>query len=130
MTQASTVAGADGGVRSVARAFDLLNAFDAEHPIRTLRELVGITGLPKSTVVDWPLPDRHSPRVGMAARRGSVRPPAHRADGAAARYAPRSGGRAPVDEWIDGAVLRGGRPRRHVRSAGATRATVRARTIR
>lgn len=58
MTQASTVAGADGGVRSVARAFDLLNAFDAEHPIRTLRELVGITGIPKSTVVDWPLSDR------------------------------------------------------------------------
>lgn len=51
MTQASTVTGADGGVRSVARAFDLLNAFDAEHPIRTLRELVEITGLPKSTVV-------------------------------------------------------------------------------
>ncbi|UYP17923.1 IclR family transcriptional regulator [Rhodococcus sp. Z13] len=49
MTQAST--GTDGGVRSVARAFDLLNGFDAEHPVRTLRELVELSGLPKSTVV-------------------------------------------------------------------------------
>ncbi|MBH0122204.1 IclR family transcriptional regulator [Rhodococcus sp. CX] len=51
MTQATAAAVADGGVRSVARAFDLLNGFDAEHPVRTLRELVDISGLPKSTVV-------------------------------------------------------------------------------
>ena len=51
MTLPSSAAAADGGVRSVTRAFDLLRAFDAEHKVRSLRELVEFTGLPKSTVV-------------------------------------------------------------------------------
>jgi DNA-binding IclR family transcriptional regulator len=51
MTLPSAAAAADGGVRSVTRAFDLLRAFDAEHKVRSLRELVQLTGLPKSTVV-------------------------------------------------------------------------------
>ncbi|MBC2592431.1 IclR family transcriptional regulator [Rhodococcus aetherivorans] len=42
---------ADGGVRSIARAVEVLELFDVEHPIRTLRELVALTGLPKTTVV-------------------------------------------------------------------------------
>ncbi|WP_320783275.1 IclR family transcriptional regulator [Streptomyces sp. CRN 30] len=40
-----------GGVRSVQRAVDLLALFDAEHPSRSVRELVDATGLPKTTVV-------------------------------------------------------------------------------
>ncbi|MFZ3565673.1 IclR family transcriptional regulator [Streptomyces sp. BH097] len=40
-----------GGVRSVQRAVDLLALYDAEHPARTVRELVDATGLAKSTVV-------------------------------------------------------------------------------
>ncbi|MGW7292758.1 IclR family transcriptional regulator [Streptomyces xiamenensis] len=40
-----------GGVRSVQRAVDLLALYDAEHPSRSVRELVTATGLPKSTVV-------------------------------------------------------------------------------
>ncbi|MGX1675970.1 IclR family transcriptional regulator [Streptomyces sp. NPDC055400] len=40
-----------GGVRSVQRAVDLLALYDAEHPARTVRELVDETGLAKSTVV-------------------------------------------------------------------------------
>src|SRR4051812_40666009 len=51
MTLPSAAAAADGGVRSVTRAFDLLRAFDGEHRVRSLRELVEFTGLPKSTVV-------------------------------------------------------------------------------
>ncbi|MEC3919158.1 IclR family transcriptional regulator [Nocardia sp. CDC160] len=42
---------ADGGVRSITRAVDVLNLFDAQHPTRTLRELVSLTELPKTTVV-------------------------------------------------------------------------------
>ncbi len=42
---------ADGGVRSIARAVEMLELFDKEHPTRTLRELVTLTGLPKTTVV-------------------------------------------------------------------------------
>lgn len=41
----------DNGVRSVSRAVDLLSLFDADHPVRTLREFVELTGLPKTTVV-------------------------------------------------------------------------------
>ncbi|GAB3273884.1 IclR family transcriptional regulator [Kineosporia babensis] len=41
----------DSGVRSVSRAVDLLEAFDLGHPARTLRELIEVTGLPKSTVL-------------------------------------------------------------------------------
>ncbi|MBN9741742.1 MULTISPECIES: IclR family transcriptional regulator [Amycolatopsis] len=41
----------DGGVRSIARAVEVLELFDAAHPIRQLRELVALTGLPKTTVV-------------------------------------------------------------------------------
>ncbi|MFE2497550.1 IclR family transcriptional regulator [Streptomyces scopuliridis] len=40
-----------GGVRSVQRAVDLLALYDAEHPSRSVRELVSATGLPKTTVV-------------------------------------------------------------------------------
>ncbi|WP_326609295.1 IclR family transcriptional regulator [Streptomyces scopuliridis] len=40
-----------GGVRSVQRAVDLLALYDAEHPSRSIRELVSATGLPKTTVV-------------------------------------------------------------------------------
>jgi DNA-binding IclR family transcriptional regulator len=40
-----------GGVRSVQRAVDLLSLYDAEHPTRTVRELVDATGLAKTTVV-------------------------------------------------------------------------------
>lgn len=39
------------GVRSVTRAVELLKLFDARHPVRPLRELVELTGLPKTTVV-------------------------------------------------------------------------------
>ncbi|MFE9204149.1 IclR family transcriptional regulator [Micromonospora sp. NPDC007230] len=41
----------DGGVRSIARAIDVLALFDTTHPTRTLRDLVAATGLPKTTVV-------------------------------------------------------------------------------
>ncbi|MGW5642803.1 IclR family transcriptional regulator [Saccharopolyspora sp. NPDC003752] len=41
----------DGGVRSIARAVEVLELFDVAHPIRQLRELVALTGLPKTTVV-------------------------------------------------------------------------------
>lgn len=47
----TTSARADGGVRSIARAVEMLEHFDKEHPTRTLRELVALTGLPKTTVV-------------------------------------------------------------------------------
>lgn len=40
-----------GGVRSVGRAVDLLDAFDRHHPARGVRELVAVSGLPKSTVL-------------------------------------------------------------------------------
>ncbi|MFI9625845.1 IclR family transcriptional regulator [Streptomyces sp. NPDC052042] len=46
----STSARTDG-VRSVTRAAELLQLFDAHHPTRTLRELTELTGLPKTTVV-------------------------------------------------------------------------------
>ncbi|MEU6482215.1 IclR family transcriptional regulator [Streptomyces sp. NPDC047017] len=39
------------GVRSVTRAAELLQLFDAHHPTRTLRELTELTGLPKTTAV-------------------------------------------------------------------------------
>lgn len=39
------------GVRSIARAVDLLNLFNVHHPTRELREMVTLTGLPKTTVV-------------------------------------------------------------------------------
>ncbi|MGF0310270.1 IclR family transcriptional regulator [Rhodococcus sp. IEGM1428] len=42
---------ADGGVRSIARAVEVLELFDVDHPLRTLREVVESTGLPKTTVV-------------------------------------------------------------------------------
>ncbi|MFF3573289.1 IclR family transcriptional regulator [Nocardia jiangxiensis] len=42
---------ADGSVRSIARAVDVLELFEVEHPTRTLRELVALTDLPKTTVV-------------------------------------------------------------------------------
>jgi len=42
---------ADGGVRSVSRAVDVLSLFDNHHPTRDLRELVALSGLPKTTVV-------------------------------------------------------------------------------
>jgi DNA-binding IclR family transcriptional regulator len=38
-------------VRSISRAIEVLALFDTTHPIRTLRDLVTITGLPKTTVV-------------------------------------------------------------------------------
>ncbi|MCA1187073.1 IclR family transcriptional regulator [Saccharopolyspora sp. 6T] len=39
------------GVRSVARALELLGLFDETHRSRSVRELIDATGLPKSTVV-------------------------------------------------------------------------------
>jgi DNA-binding IclR family transcriptional regulator len=42
---------ADGGVRSILRAIDVLALFDAAHPSRALREIVTATGLPKTTTV-------------------------------------------------------------------------------
>lgn len=42
---------ADGGVRSISRAVEVLQLFDVEHPTRTLREIVTLTELPKTTVV-------------------------------------------------------------------------------
>ncbi|MEU9795106.1 IclR family transcriptional regulator [Streptomyces sparsogenes] len=39
------------GVRSVIRAAELLQLFDAHYPTRPLRDLVELTGLPKTTVV-------------------------------------------------------------------------------
>jgi len=47
----STAARSETGVRSIARAVEMLELFDAAHPIRPLRELVALTGLPKTTVV-------------------------------------------------------------------------------
>lgn len=41
----------DGGVRSIGRAVDVLELFDAKHPTRTLREIVMLADLPKTTVV-------------------------------------------------------------------------------
>lgn len=41
----------DAGVRSVARAIDVLTLFDTAHPSRGLREIVEETGLPKTTAV-------------------------------------------------------------------------------
>lgn len=41
----------DTGVRSISRAVVVLELFDNEHPHRTLREIVSLTGLPKTTVV-------------------------------------------------------------------------------
>ncbi|WP_142055330.1 IclR family transcriptional regulator [Pseudonocardia kunmingensis] len=52
MPMTETASGrADGGVRSIMRAVDLLDLFDAEHPWRPLREIVTLTELPKTTVV-------------------------------------------------------------------------------
>ncbi|WP_030517763.1 IclR family transcriptional regulator [Nocardia sp. NRRL WC-3656] len=42
---------ADGGVRSIARAVEVLELFDEHHPTKQLREIVTSTGLPKTTVV-------------------------------------------------------------------------------
>ncbi|MEU9795099.1 IclR family transcriptional regulator [Streptomyces sparsogenes] len=39
------------GVRSIVRATELLQHFHPHHPTRSLRELVELTGLPKTTVV-------------------------------------------------------------------------------
>ena len=41
----------DGSVRSIGRAVDVLSLFDSHHPVRELREIVELTGLPKTTVV-------------------------------------------------------------------------------
>lgn len=41
----------DGGVRSIHRALDVLDLFDAHHQTRSLRDVVEGTGLPKTTVV-------------------------------------------------------------------------------
>lgn len=41
----------DGGVRSIIRAIDVLTLLDAQHPTRSLREIVESTGLPKTTAV-------------------------------------------------------------------------------
>lgn len=41
----------DGGVRSITRAVDVLQLFDVDHPTRTLREIVSMTDLPKTTAV-------------------------------------------------------------------------------
>jgi DNA-binding IclR family transcriptional regulator len=51
LTTATASGRADGGVRSITRAVDLLDLFDAEHPSRPLREIVTLTELPKTTVV-------------------------------------------------------------------------------
>ena len=52
MTTTETVPNrGDGGVRSITRAVDLLDLFDAGHPARPLREIVRLTELPKTTVV-------------------------------------------------------------------------------
>lgn len=51
MPSAPTAAISDGGVRSVSRAVELLSLFDVDHPARSLREIVQLTGLPKTTVV-------------------------------------------------------------------------------
>ncbi len=40
-----------GGVRSIARAVDVLGLFDSEHPTRSLRDIVALSGLPKTTAV-------------------------------------------------------------------------------
>ncbi|TMC29087.1 MAG: IclR family transcriptional regulator, partial [Chloroflexi bacterium] len=39
------------GVRSVHRALSLLTLFDEEHPARTMRELVEMAQLPKTTAL-------------------------------------------------------------------------------
>ncbi len=59
----------DGGVRSILRAIDVLALFDAQHPTRTLRDVVECTGLPKTTAVRvlGTLESR-----GLVARRGEV----------------------------------------------------------
>lgn len=50
VADAEVVAGkADGGVRSISRAVDVLQLFDVDHPTRTLREIVALTDLPKTT---------------------------------------------------------------------------------
>jgi DNA-binding IclR family transcriptional regulator len=41
----------EGGVRSIHRALDVLDLFDALHPTRALRDVVAETGLPKTTAV-------------------------------------------------------------------------------
>ncbi|WP_027502380.1 IclR family transcriptional regulator [Rhodococcus sp. UNC363MFTsu5.1] len=52
MAEAGPAAGkVDGGVRSIARAVDVLQLFDVDHPRRTLREIVALTDLPKTTAV-------------------------------------------------------------------------------
>ncbi|MFC7446597.1 IclR family transcriptional regulator [Rhodococcus daqingensis] len=52
MAEAGPAAGTvDGGVRSIARAVDVLRLFDVDHPSRTLREIVALTDLPKTTAV-------------------------------------------------------------------------------
>lgn len=59
----------DGGVRSIIRAIDVLTLLDAQHPTRTLREIVEATGLPKTTTVRLlgTLESR-----GLVVRRGEV----------------------------------------------------------
>ncbi|MWA01641.1 helix-turn-helix domain-containing protein [Actinomadura sp. LD22] len=53
MTEIATHPGSarSEGVRSVVRAMELLQLFDARHAERPLRELVELTGLPKTTVL-------------------------------------------------------------------------------
>lgn len=51
MASPQTAAGGDGGVRSVSRAVELLSLFDVDHPTRSLRDIVRLTALPKTTVV-------------------------------------------------------------------------------
>lgn len=60
---------ADGGVRSIIRAIDVLTLFDAAHPTRSLREIMESTGLPKTTAVRLlgTLESR-----GLVARRGEA----------------------------------------------------------
>jgi DNA-binding IclR family transcriptional regulator len=43
--------GGHSSVRSVSRALSLLTLFDEDHPIRTVRELVGSAELPKTTLL-------------------------------------------------------------------------------
>lgn len=51
MADGEVASKADGGVRSISRAVEVLQLFDVEHPTRALREIVAATGLPKTTVV-------------------------------------------------------------------------------
>lgn len=51
MSEASMADRGDGGVRSIVRAAEVLALFDARHPDRSIREIVELTGLPKTTAV-------------------------------------------------------------------------------